>query len=607
MLGKYFKIFIKPFEVGIPEILMVNQTPVYKSNEHLSRQNHQLKVLNNINSELMHALNIRELVPRLQHILAKELNYQLVQFVFTHEFFSGYSTIQIGKAEEHSCIAKVQSINEIYIDSRDDRTCPYCLSGNKELKPCIIVPLVKYDVFYGAIVVADENLDVYSTNHLDLLKEVAGNFSSTLHSFLIQENPELVKSQLKRYSTELKERNKELEYKNEKLEELNGELQQAKEKAEESDKLKSAFLANMSHEIRTPLNGIIGFCQLLKSSASEENEKISSYVDIIMDSSNQLLKTINNIIIYSKIQSDLAEHNYLECSLNTELDNIFYECSNWRSDFPEKSIAFKKKYGVSEEEDLLLLDIIHLKEVLKNLLDNAFKFTEEGEIELLYKLEKEHILFRIKDTGIGIPPAKKRIIFERFRQSDETRTRRYGGIGLGLSIVTSLVSLMQGHIWIQSKEGEGTAFYFTIPYKIPEKNKAVKEKLQNLSGESLKKMLNKEVLLIEDDPASSEFIKVALEEFYNIRLAETGEEALKILNNGSENISLVLLDVRLPDINGHELAKQIKKDYPELPIVAQTAHAMSKDKKKCLEAGCNDYLSKPISVEELLNTVKRYI
>jgi CheY-like chemotaxis protein len=221
-------------------------------------------------------------------------------------------------------------------------------------------------------------------------------------------------------------------------------------------------------------------------------------------------------------------------------------------------------------------------------------------------MEKDHLLFRIKDTGVGIPHEKKQVIFERFRQSDNSRTRKYGGIGLGLSIVSSLVSIMKGQVWVQSKENEGTAFYFTIPYDIPTKNNKLIKKMNKLPDDTLKKMMNKQILIVEDDPASSEFVKVALEDKYNVNIVDTGTKALEYLEKSS-NIDLVLLDIRLPDINGNALASKIKKEFPHITVIAQTANAMSKDKEKCLEAGCDDYLSKPIAVDVLVEMVRKYV
>jgi CheY-like chemotaxis protein len=296
----------------------------------------------------------------------------------------------------------------------------------------------------------------------------------------------------------------------------------------------------------------------------------------------------------------------LECYLNSELDNVFLDFIQAAKKQTDKELQFNRNYGLEDDESLLLIDIIHLKEVVKNLLDNALKFTEKGTIELLYRMEKDHLLFRIKDTGVGIPHEKKQVIFERFRQSDNSRTRKYGGIGLGLSIVSSLVSIMKGQVWVQSKENEGTAFYFTIPYDIPTKNNKLIKKMNKLPDDTLKKMMNKQILIVEDDPASSEFVKVALEDKYNVNIVDTGTKALEYLEKSS-NIDLVLLDIRLPDINGNALASKIKKEFPHITVIAQTANAMSKDKEKCLEAGCDDYLSKPIAVDVLVEMVRKYV
>jgi CheY-like chemotaxis protein len=250
--------------------------------------------------------------------------------------------------------------------------------------------------------------------------------------------------------------------------------------------------------------------------------------------------------------------------------------------------------------------MINLKEVLHNLLDNAFKFTKEGSIEISYNIENSNILFAVSDTGIGFSREKKQVVFNEFRQASDLKNREYGGIGLGLSYAKQLIQLMDGQIWVKSAENKGTTVLFSIPYEIPESNTTLKETLKKSSGKKLKLLLNKKIVVIEDDPASSELIKTALDDKYTVEIFNNGFDAMRYLING-EGVDLVLLDIRLPDISGNILAKEIKREYPDLPIIAQTASIMAKDRQKCLEAGFDDFLGKPIELKKMEETIEKYL
>jgi hypothetical protein len=258
-----------------------------------------------------------------------------------------------------------------------------------------------------------------------------------------------------------------------------------------------------------------------------------------------------------------------------------------------------------DDQSTIVSDGFHLQQVLSNLLNNSEKFTEKGFIEFGYIVENEfNILFYVRDTGIGVPPEMKEIIFERFRQADESFTRIYGGMGLGLSICKGLVNLMGGNIWVESDGTTGSTFYFTIPYNSGYKKNEIPD--QNQPGDKFL-LDNKNILVVEDDVSSYEYLKEILTSVgCNIIHAGNGKDALTKFRELS-NLDLILLDIQLPGTNGYEIAKSIRQTNSVIPIIAQTAHAMPEDRKKCIDAGCNDYITKPIQFDLLINTLKEYI
>ncbi len=374
-------------------------------------------------------------------------------------------------------------------------------------------------------------------------------------------------------------------------------LQIAKDKAEESDKLKTAFLQNMSHEIRTPLNVILGFSNLLTDdSISQEN--LIEYTDIIKKSSHRLMETVGNILDISKIETGQVDLNLKECSLNSLIQNQY---SLFRFLAESKGIKLSFYLDMNIDEVSIETDEFKLNQILTNLINNAIKFTFTGEIKFGYMIKGDKLEFFVKDTGVGIPQDLKHRIFTRFAQADLSISRGYEGVGLGLSICKGLVGILGGEIWYESIENQGTTFYFTIPFKeINHIDNYNANKSNNLVKSDLK------MLLAEDDWASYQFIdrilkKSGIEYYY----AKNGIEAINIVEEHPD-INFVLMDIKMPKMNGVEAAKKIKELHPELTIIAQTAYASIPERDEILSVGFNDYISKPIIIEELINVIKKY-
>jgi PAS domain S-box-containing protein len=368
------------------------------------------------------------------------------------------------------------------------------------------------------------------------------------------------------------------------------ELIEAKEKAEESDRLKSAFLTNMSHEIRTPMNGILGFAELLKEPNLSTDEQ-NSFIEIIGKSGQRMLNTINSIIDISKIESGLVKVNIQEANINEKMEFTY---KFFKPEVESKGIQFLMKTGLAEKESIINTDNEMVYGILTNLVKNAIKFTHKGSIELGYEKKGKFLEFHVKDTGIGIPKDRLDAIFDRFIKADIEEKQAFQGSGLGLTISKSYVEMLGGKMWIESEEGLGSIFYFTIPYNaIEEENTEVLNAVPADDNEV--KIKNLKILIAEDEEISGMLLEMMVNTFAKkIIKAITGLEAVDACRLNPD-IDLILMDIQMPQMNGYEATRQIREFNKEVVIIAQTAYGLSGDREKAIEAGCNDYITKPIN------------
>jgi CheY-like chemotaxis protein len=372
---------------------------------------------------------------------------------------------------------------------------------------------------------------------------------------------------------------------------IENELKAARDRAQESDRLKTSFLANMSHEIRTPMNGILGFANLLRDPGLTEEQK-DLYLKHIDHTSNQLLNIIDDIIDISKIESGQLKISNKPVRINIILDEIYSSFFHRiRGDAPgQKKVDFNLKKGDESVDFTIVTDDFRLSQIFNNLIDNALKFTKEGHITFGYNIKKNrYIEFFVSDSGIGIPDNLIDLIFDRFGQVNQTEKYQPSGTGLGLPISKSLVKLMGGEMWVESKVGEGTTFFFTLPLVIDE---VVKES-QDLISNKTYSWKNKQILIAEDEDLNWLFIREMLRKTgAEILRAKDGNEAVSITKKTTPDI--ILMDLKMPELNGIDATRKIRIFNKEVPIIAQTAYVMAEEKEESLQAGCNHVVTKPL-------------
>ena len=437
-------------------------------------------------------------------------------------------------------------------------------------EPCLMwlgVPLIVGQMVIGALVIQSyKSVNAFSLNDVEMLEFVSRQLSLSIQRKKTEHN-----------------------------------LREALTKAEESDRLKTAFLNNMSHEIRTPLNGILGFTSLLDDpDTSPEDQKY--FYRIINQNGDQLLSIINDIISIATIESGQEKVREAFTNVN-EMLNMLYD--QFRLQGVGKELLLNYRTFIRNEDSIVKTDETKLRQILTNLIGNALKFTEQGMVEFGCSLEGNMLKFFVTDSGIGIPAEMHEVIFDRFRQANANPRKEYGGNGLGLAISKAYVELLGGSIWLESSPGKGTTFWFTIPYNhllSPSINKTYKDMpVSDLSG------AGKTLLVAEDVYANFQLLEAILKKMnFRIIHVENGVEAINACRNHPE-IDLVLMDVKMPEMDGYEATGLIKKLRPGLPVIAVTAYALSGDKEKALKAGCDDYISKPVKAAVLVEILNRFL
>ena len=405
-------------------------------------------------------------------------------------------------------------------------------------------------------------------------------------------------------------------------------LIKAKERAEESDNLKKAFLNNISHEIRTPFNGILGFLSLFLGNQLAEDER-AEYCSIINQSAFRLMNTINDIVEISQIQAGQVKPIFTDTHIVGVISEL---CQHYKADAEAKGLKYTVSNSLPNNIEYINTDCDKLNVVLSKLIDNAIKFTKEGSIEIDMRLydrdcsdkacrdkacnvsTNDAILFSVKDTGVGIPKEKHQVIFKPFMQADVSSTRRFEGPGLGLAIAKSYIEMLGGEIWVKSdpaakSESKGSVFYFTIPNNLVPIEKTIDKNttLRNRADNHINlEDLNLKILIVEDDERSAKLLSFIVKPYCKeVLRARTGIEAIEICFNNTD-LDLILMDIKMPDMDGYEATRIIRKYNTEVIIIAQTANSLTEDREKSITAGCNDYISKPIDIALLKGLMSKY-
>jgi PAS domain S-box-containing protein len=373
------------------------------------------------------------------------------------------------------------------------------------------------------------------------------------------------------------------------------------QRAEQSERLKSAFLANISHEIRTPMNSIIGFAELLGNDDLPD-ERRKWYSRIISENAEMLLVIVNNVLDISRLETGQLKIMHQETDLNkviSDIYNLFVLQAN------DKGIDLIIRNLLPKEEAVILTDEAKLKQILINITGNAIKFTDKGEVTISCRIDSGEVCFDIADTGIGIPPGQQKTIFERFRQVDDSTTRKYGGTGLGLTISLGLTHLLGGSLKLESEPGKGSLFQL----RIPDAKSATLSELHNPVNENIPagKSAHPVILVVEDERASLLLIREALKEIRaEVIYAKDGESAIRACTE-NPSIRLVLMDLTLPGMDGAETTRLIKEKCPGIQVIVQSGRQPDRENAMEEKIYFDDFLLKPYLPHALTNTIKKYI
>jgi len=417
--------------------------------------------------------------------------------------------------------------------------------------------------------------------------------------------------ELSETNTSLEEKQEEILKQNEELglhrnhledlvEERTNELLVAKEKAEESDKLKTSFLTNMSHEIRTPLNAIVGYSSLLEDSGFD-TEANPEFINYIRKNSDLLLDLVDNILDLAKIETTKLQVERKIFNVSDFLNDVYtyWNLNNYSLQVKLRQIDNEYAKGL-----FINSDKYRIRQILNNLVSNALKFTEEGYVDIGCKTGENTLTFYVKDSGIGISARNCKVIFESFRKIEEDKAKLYRGTGMGLAISRRLSEIIGGRLWVDSKPGEGSIFYFSLPYNPNDSRENKKSKSKQ--SKTVLDWKGKRVLIVEDDRASMLYLKQVLKKIkVEASWVINGKAAVELFQTG-EKFDLVLMDIKMPILDGYEATMLIKEISPNQVIIAQTAYAKGGSEKSLMEAGFDGFLSKPIKSRHLLNLLEKY-
>jgi PAS domain S-box-containing protein len=575
------------------EELLAQSEELMAQSEELERSNLELEKLSIVASKTDNAIAIMD----------SDGNYEWINEGFTNMYGLSFDDLigEKGKSifeitnsievlrEIHHCISEKETVSYEALYDRDPEnkvwtqtTLTPILNEKKE-----IVKLISIDSDITNLKIAEQEI-IQQKSEIEAQQE----FTEKQKDLIEQQNRELEK-----HRTRLEQL----------VHERTAELEVAKEHAEESDKLKSAFLANMSHEIRTPMNAIIGFSNLLKEPDLTPEFK-EEFIQQIAHNSNTLLQLIDDIIDISKIEAGQLSIDKKAFDINSLLYEILITFSQKKNTFYSKNVDLKLKTEIENSAFIIYSDPFRIQQVISNLLDNALKYTDEGFVEFGYSIEKnsnvQQIKFYVKDCGIGLSHDQQKFIFNRFTKIENDKSKLYRGAGLGLVISKNLVELLGGQIFVESELNQGSIFYFTVPNY----NSAIENKTRGsnqIHGQEFN-WANKTVLIAEDEKSNFRFLEVLLKKTHiNIIPATNGLEAIDAFKNNK--IDLILMDIKMPIMDGLDATRAIKKLNGEIPIIALTAYAMQNDSDVCKEAGCNSYISKPVSQDKLFSTINKFL
>lgn len=521
--------------------------------------------------------------------LLNELDKSEVTCAFSQKISSLYFATKMNKPDIRTGNEEVLERNMGFKISKEATQLTSMLNNGLE----IIISNGEYQKIYDRWI---EDYNTRGTNWAHLLKYfvISGIIVSFIILILIVFNSIL--------RVRVKKRTRDLQLQLDLNTEITRELEKQKRKAEESDKMKTAFLANMSHEIRTPMNGIMGFTELLKSHNYSVDEQ-KQFIEIIQQSGERMLTTINNIIEVSKIETGVETIQISEINPEKTISELF---NFFELEARKKGLQLIIEKKEIHTDQVFYSDKYKVNSIITNLIKNALKFTIEGTVKIGYTVTSEYFSFYVSDTGIGIEKEKQEAIFNHFVQADISISSRFEGSGLGLSICKEYTKMLNGKIGVESEPDKGSTFFFEIPNQVPDAPAKPKTGIREKNGKTVIPQGLK-IIVAEDDPTSFFYLKYILGEISaNILHATTGHQAIELAENHPDT-DIILMDSRMPELNGMEAVKQIRRFNPGVYIIAQTAYAQDDYKNTTLLAGCNEYIEKPVDRHKLMNLILKGI